>query len=526
LPAAPAKPNPTPRPVRHAPAVRPAGRAPHVPGLPDPPQFYRLDDLEVFAVGEHLEGTPGGPKRVTWTADQLRAMERNFKLQAGRPRGRIYSTVASVPIGDPDLPDLGIDHDEFQTVLNEIGAPNAGLIEDLHFDEASGVLFATAGRVLPPVAEAVRDGKLVAVSGEVYDQPPPGVPGEGPCFMRASLLGHQMPGNKLLKPPPTPTPDCRVYSEGGKLAGLRRPARTPHVFAEARTVAKTAAHPLRGPSEQMAAAKLGLSPETIAAIPDDALGMIITDLGAAEAGEPDAGGDGGATGAPARTPETDAAIMAADPTQTADTLKAMDDPAYWALFTAKTGQPAPTGGAKPMQYSEAARRQPAPPIDAKAFAAEVTRQVLAELDPAVKSVKAQADAVHKFSEQQAAAAKNARVDAVVNAALRAGALTPADNDDAGGTILPLRARLKLLDDRTPAHKFSEKATGKEVAKTLLDLELDRLERETAAALNRPHRFGECLPQTPGAADPKQQAKADYKAWYDRQYPQAANGKAN
>jgi hypothetical protein len=181
----------------------------------------------VFAVGEHRDGDG------TWTADQLRAMEQNFKLHKSLEppqRGRIYSTLVieppKRPAADATLGHFG-DGDKW---WEDTSAPCSGLVEDLRFDP-DGIARADIGSVPAEVAEAIRDGKLFTVSAIIYDGPPPGCPGSGPCLKQVGFLGGELPQVKTIRPLPLPRP----HSESVKLKATRPHAPGPgvHIHAEA-----------------------------------------------------------------------------------------------------------------------------------------------------------------------------------------------------------------------------------------------------------------------------------------------------
>jgi hypothetical protein len=214
------------RPPKLRPAVQRDRKPPEVPGLPPAPQLYRLDNVEVFAVGEHRDGDG------TWTADQLRAMERNFKLHKSLEspqRGRIYSTLVIEPPKKPAA-DAAVGHfGDGDKWWEDTSAPCSGLVEDLRFDP-DGIARADIGSVPAEVAEAIRDGKLFTVSAIIYDEPPPGCPGSGPCLKQVGFLGGELPQVKTIRPLPLPRP----HSESVTLKATRPHAPGPgvHVHAE------------------------------------------------------------------------------------------------------------------------------------------------------------------------------------------------------------------------------------------------------------------------------------------------------
>jgi hypothetical protein len=216
------------KPRPHA-TVRPAGRPPHVPGLPDPGQWYRLDDVEIFAVGDHREGEP------PWTPADLRAIVKNFELHQSTDRGRVYSTLV---VGPPtaELGHFG-DGDKW---MDDTAIPAAGVVESLRFDEGDGILRGDIGRVPAPVADAIRRGAYFTVSAVIYPKPPPGAPGEGPMLKRVAFLGGELPQVKILRPPGLPKP----YADAGTPV-RHTPPRAPaggavRVYSEGRAMAEAA----------------------------------------------------------------------------------------------------------------------------------------------------------------------------------------------------------------------------------------------------------------------------------------------
>jgi hypothetical protein len=507
---------------------RPDGTPPAVAGLPAPRPWFRVDEVEVFAVGEHRDGD-----RV-WTAADLRQIAANFRANSFSAAGKVDPSVVALSV------DVGLGHEEAQKILADSGLPAAGYVTALRYDESAGKLVATFRHVPAEVAAAIRDKRYSKVSAEIYDEPPPGVPGRGPMLRRVVLLGGELPAVKALRPLPVPAPD-RAHSELARRTPARPLSPTYRLYADGGTPMAAAATPA-APDRKAAEDKLrgiGWNDEMIAALDqlDDAsLTKFALAALAAEVIE-DTG-----EGVPADDPNAPppmahadhsqmvADIMAADPSQDQATLDAMSDDDLLALCqqlqiagysetppvtdTATKPKPAPNPPApKPQpQPRPAPEPQPAPaPHSEQAlrqYAEAARRDFALARRERIRAQQASEQALRRIAAREAEERRR-EIHAFCESERDAGRVSPAelDKDPADPAALTLSERLMLLDAKTVVRKFSD-AAGKEVAQTALEMEMDAIRRRSV------RRYGETIHKSASAATgPKAEARALVASYY-------------
>jgi hypothetical protein len=380
----------------------------------------QTDWTDIFAAGRHRDGD-----RV-WTHSDLDAIVRNFRLgrQSHDP-----------PVG---LIEAGLGHDEEQARLEDSGLPAAGRVIALR--RRGDRLQAKFGQVPALVADAINYGLYSRCSAELYDEPPPGLPGHGPMLRRVAFLGFDVPAVKRLKPIP------RVqYTEA--LARLRRPPR--HVSG-----ASTARHGGRlfvhceyqeGPAvddqarQALVAVIKGkwpdLSDEFLNSLDDDQLtllaqaaapgGAAVPTEAPAEMQEPPAA----TAGRPPR-PEQEQAIIAAG-LATAEELATMTDDEVWELYQQATGTAAAPAPATMGERPAGARPPflPARPVP-------MTARQFAELSAAARRIEAQQRLIlasqaqaRKEAARAAQAGRRQAVRLFCEQMTREGRMTPADADE-------------------------------------------------------------------------------------------------
>ena len=166
------------------------------------PRLGVLRNVEIFSAGEH--------KGKEYTVNDLHDIARNFKKFSGDgPGPRINPPVV-------------IGHEEDQSWLEkydeakdpDTGIPAAGWPTKVWVD--GDKLKADIADLLPDVADAIAAKNYTAVSAEVYDKLPEGVPGTGKALRRVAILGGELPHVKDIRR--LPHPEYAAFSEYRKVA--------------------------------------------------------------------------------------------------------------------------------------------------------------------------------------------------------------------------------------------------------------------------------------------------------------------
>jgi len=155
--------------------------------------------VEAFSIGEKR-----GKK---YTPQDLEDIVRNF-----REFGKGQRPGFDVPVvrGHEETPEAQ------EKFLSDTSIPAGAWVEDAKTDGRK--LYLDLRNVSPELEDDLLKGKYGAVSVELYDQPPEGIPGRGRMLRRLAVLGGEIPQDKNLKPPPMPT----AHSERGlRVVGLR-----------------------------------------------------------------------------------------------------------------------------------------------------------------------------------------------------------------------------------------------------------------------------------------------------------------
>jgi hypothetical protein len=146
-----------------------------------------ISDVRVFVKGVHR---PGTPYEKEYTSKDLEDVVRNFKeWQSGvnpifRPPAVIGHEEENV-WGEPPT-----------TSIQNTGTPRWGTPKKLRTDGM--YLYADISGVPRSLADLIRNGQYDSVSCEIYDSPPPGVPGRGRMLRRIAFLGGMLPEIKSM----------------------------------------------------------------------------------------------------------------------------------------------------------------------------------------------------------------------------------------------------------------------------------------------------------------------------------------
>lgn len=362
--------------------------------------------VEIFAAGIH--------RNQAYTEADLDAMAANFNQ---------FSTGARPALRVPAV--LG--HDEEQELLDRTDLPAAGWCERVYRD--GPILKADFADVPPQVARLLQQKAYRKVSAEVYDEPPEGVPGKGKMLRRVAFLGGEIPQVKSLDDIPAPVFgeqfDSAVRRVVLKLSSIKsgRTRGLYQVFSEVSTVD-------RKQLEEQAAA-LGLTPETVALLQDDALAAVVLNLLAA--------GSGAAVPPPEPPPEEvpEEGMMAEIPV-----VEHAEVPACPAATPAVPAQRQPTQVV--MKYAE---------LEAQ------LKRLSAAVNAIEKNFTTKVANLDKFAETRLAQEKRAGIKARLDVLVQQGKVLPAELDAGlADTLFEL--------DALKVKKFSE--NGKQVERTALD----------------------------------------------------------
>ena len=211
------------------------------------PEWEKIKNVEAFSVGTK--------RNKSYTADDLKEMVDNFnKFGKGQRPGFDVPTV----YGHDETPE------EQAKFLQNTGIRADGWVEGAKTD---GKKLYLDLRVAPRLAEAIRTGHYSAVSIEIYDKPPQGIPGKGKMIRRLAVLGGEIPQDKNLRRLPLP----EKYSE----TRSRRRLITTHLrdciqHRDYYTCFSEVAMPTRDEMVQKLAEK-GVNPDAMKAAPDECL---------------------------------------------------------------------------------------------------------------------------------------------------------------------------------------------------------------------------------------------------------------
>jgi len=153
------------------------------------PKLGVVRDVEIFSAGTH-KGQP-------YTVDDLHDIARNFKKFSGDGPGPRVNPPAVVG------------HEEDQEWVKDTGLPAAGWPTNLRVQ--GDKLKADVTDLPPELADAIASGRYRAVSSEIYDRPPEGIPAKGKMLRRLAFLGGDLPHVKDIRR--LPHPEVQSYSE-------------------------------------------------------------------------------------------------------------------------------------------------------------------------------------------------------------------------------------------------------------------------------------------------------------------------
>ena len=400
--------------------------------------FANLDGVEVFKTGQHREGSH------EYTDSDLQQIVENFQKVSGGPNPLIR-------------PPLVIGHEERQELTEEskvpelenTGTPAFGWISNL--EKVGNKLLANVRNVPQWLAELIKAGSYDSVSSEIYDEPPPGVPGSGKMFRRLALLGGELPQIKDLK---ALSQTMRTgYSEQGSRSPNRQSLPT-KLFT--RIVERASGKfekfsevvPMDRAQLEQQALSLGLSQATIDGITDDAvLGGLVMDLMAKQSGMP-------TEPPPEPTPEAPVEGQMADAGLGAGTVVATPTPTA----------PAAPGGMPGGQPSQIIMKY-----------SDVQALVTGAVNAALKDVRTDLQSTKEQTSQLTANTKRANITAFCEAMRGAGKILPAELDggDPKKPTPTIVDRLMRADATRVVRKYSE--GGKEIRQTELDLQMAEIE---------------------------------------------------
>lgn len=148
----------------------------------EPPSGKRMKRVEAFSIGQK--------RGKVYTPSDLREMVDNFnRYGKGQRPGFDVPTV----FGHEETPE------EQQRFLEDTSIPAAAWVDGAYEDGEK--LYLDLRDVSPELEQALKDGSYGAVSVEIYDDPPEGVPGKGKMLRRLAFLGGEIPQDKNLKRP-------------------------------------------------------------------------------------------------------------------------------------------------------------------------------------------------------------------------------------------------------------------------------------------------------------------------------------
>lgn len=227
------------------------------------PEWEKLRDVEAFSTGRKRD--------KEYTPEDLKDIVDNFhKFGKGQRPGfdvpGVYGHKEKTPA----------DQERF---LEDTSIPAKAWVEDAKTD---GKKLYLDLRASPELARAIRDGNYGAVSIEIYDKPPQGIPGKGKMMRRLAFLGGEIPQDKNLRRLPMP----EKYSEAQRRRLVQRHLLTTHLrdcvphegyvtcFSEVSMMQETmpgqGMKPGRDEMMQKLAEK-GVNPDAMKAAPDECL---------------------------------------------------------------------------------------------------------------------------------------------------------------------------------------------------------------------------------------------------------------
>lgn len=476
-----------------------------------------LRGVEVFASGTHRDNV--------YTPADIDEMVANFRAHSMPVDGKKPALRVPAVLG----------HKEDQEMLERSDLPAAAWARRAWAEDGRDqkgkpirILKLDFEDVPVTVKRLIRGKRYRTVSAEVYDKPPPGIPGTGKMLRRVAFLGGDIPQVKSLED--IPLPDSHAESGASYIPSVMR-------FAEARLCCRgpdcwscsSEVRPMNRDEMLKQLSDLGCDTSVITdTVPDEVIAEWLRTASASqeppdeeldEEGEKETGDATGHDDADAdRTQDTtdhdDAPQMPADTTDTAamaeyysamgeycaKKMAEFPDPSAPQVAgvgggaTTKNGEPVPKKKTTTVHFSERDVRK----IVGVAVktAKEEIRKEFAEVRTATRSLsdETRRASVQKFCETQ----------------VQAGRLPPSalDTGDPKAPRPTVVDRLMRADHRRKVHKFSERGSdGKPTETELTELELQMKEIETGPAL---WKFGEKLkgPYTVQTAETEDVAKVE------------------